>query len=40
MEGVVLGHLISSKGIQVDPTKIDVISTLPTPENRRMYEVS
>lgn len=30
-EGVVLGHFISSKGIQVDPTKIEVISTLPTP---------
>ena len=31
-EGVVLGHFISSKCIQVDPTKIEVISTLPTLE--------
>lgn len=31
-EGLVLGHFISSKGIQVDPAKIEVISTLPTPE--------
>ena len=28
-ERVALGHFISSKGIQVDPTKIEVISTLP-----------
>ena len=29
-EGVVLGHYLSSFGIQVDPTKIIVITTLPT----------
>jgi len=30
-EGVVLGHYISTAGIQVDPTKIEVILKLPTP---------
>ena len=31
-EGVVLGHFISPKGIQVNPTKIEIINTLPTPK--------
>ena len=31
MQGVVLGHFISAVGIQVDPTKIEVIQTLPIP---------
>ncbi|KAM2403932.1 hypothetical protein ACFX1X_031646 [Malus domestica] len=30
-QGVVLGHVISSKGIEVDKTKIDIISKLPPP---------
>ena len=30
-EGIVLGHLISSKGIEVDKAKIDVIISLPYP---------
>ncbi|XP_050875453.1 uncharacterized protein LOC127079087 [Lathyrus oleraceus] len=30
-QGIVLGHIISEKGIFVDPAKIDVISTLPYP---------
>ncbi|KAJ8755397.1 hypothetical protein K2173_019195 [Erythroxylum novogranatense] len=30
-EGIVLGHLISSKGIEVDKAKIEVISSLPYP---------
>ena len=30
-EGVILGHYISTAGIQVDPTKIQVILLLPTP---------
>ena len=29
--GVVLGHIISRDGIQVDPTKIELISKLPSP---------
>ena len=30
-EGIVLGHLISKKGIEVDKAKIEVISSLPYP---------
>ncbi|CAN6551449.1 unnamed protein product [Malus baccata var. baccata] len=30
-QGIVLGHLISSKGIEVDKAKIDLISKLPPP---------
>src|ERR1051325_3065619 len=33
IEGIVLGHKISSKGIEVDNAKIDVIETLPPPTN-------
>ena len=29
--GVVLGHIISREGIQVDPAKIELISKLPSP---------
>lgn len=30
-QGIVLGHIVYEKGIQMDPTKIDVISNLPYP---------
>lgn len=30
-QGIVLSHIISEKGISIDPAKIDVISTLPYP---------
>ncbi|XP_038889247.1 uncharacterized protein LOC120079141 [Benincasa hispida] len=33
--GIVLGHIISEHGIEVDPTKIDVITKLPYPTNVR-----
>ena len=32
-QGIVLGHVISSKGIEVDKAKIDIISKLPHPTN-------
>ena len=32
-EGIVLGHRISVKGIEVDQAKIDVIKKLPPPTN-------
>jgi hypothetical protein len=32
-EGIVLGHLISEKGIEVDRAKIEVIEQLPPPVN-------
>ncbi|RDX91888.1 Retrovirus-related Pol polyprotein, partial [Mucuna pruriens] len=30
-EGIVLGHLVSNKGIEVDKSKIDIITSLPNP---------
>jgi hypothetical protein len=33
-EGIVLEHFISSQGIQVDPSKIQVIKDLPTPKTQ------
>lgn len=30
-QGIVLGHVISQKGMEVDPAKLDVISNLPYP---------
>ena len=32
-QGIVLGHIIYSRGIQVDKAKIDIISKLPPPTN-------
>ena len=32
-EGIVLGHLVSNKGIEVDKAKIELISKLPSPIN-------
>ncbi|GKE45781.1 hypothetical protein Tco_1473065, partial [Tanacetum coccineum] len=32
-EGIVLGHKVSSTGLEVDKAKIDVISKLPLPTN-------
>ena len=34
-QGIVLGHVVSKKGIEVDKAKIDVISSLPYPTNVR-----
>ena len=34
-EGVVLGHYLSSFGIQVDLAKIAMITTLPTPTKQK-----
>ena len=33
--GIVLGHIISEKGIEVDKAKIDLISKLPSPTNSK-----
>ncbi|RDX98480.1 Retrovirus-related Pol polyprotein, partial [Mucuna pruriens] len=30
-EGIVLGHLVSNRGIEVDKAKIDIITSLPNP---------
>jgi reverse transcriptase-like protein len=34
-QGIVLGHLVSSKGIEVDMAKIEVIEKLPPPVNMK-----
>jgi hypothetical protein len=31
--GIVLGHIVSSKGIEVDKFKIELIANLPTPKS-------
>jgi hypothetical protein len=31
--GIVLGHIASSKGIEVDESKIELIANLPTPKS-------
>ena len=33
-QGIVLGHIISEKGIEVDETKIDLISKLQPPSHK------
>jgi hypothetical protein len=35
IEGVVLGNHVSSKGIKVDPAKIEVIAKVPTPNTQK-----
>ena len=32
-QGIVLGHVISNKGIEVDKAKIELIYKLPSPNN-------
>ena len=32
-QGIFLGHVISSKGIEVDKAKVELISKLPSPTN-------
>ena len=32
-QGIVLGHVISKKGIEVDKAKVEIISKLPPPTN-------
>ena len=36
-EGEVLGHLVSSKGLEVDKAKIEVIQNLPLPGTLRDF---
>ena len=31
-QGIVLGHILSKKGIEVDMAKVELISNLPTPK--------
>ena len=34
-QGIVLGHHISSKGVEVDPTKVKIIYDLPSPQKQK-----
>ncbi|RDX76665.1 Retrovirus-related Pol polyprotein, partial [Mucuna pruriens] len=34
-EGIMLGHLVSNRGIEVDKSKIDIITSLPNPASMR-----
>ncbi|CAM8941178.1 unnamed protein product [Rhodiola kirilowii] len=34
-EGIVLGHLVSRRGVEVDKAKVQVIEQLPTPKNQK-----
>ena len=34
LEGIVLGHTVSEKGIQVDKAKVEIINKLPFPTNQ------
>ncbi|KAJ8751474.1 hypothetical protein K2173_016691 [Erythroxylum novogranatense] len=34
-QGIILGHIVSARGIEVDKSKIDMISSLPYPANVR-----
>ena len=34
-QGIVLGHVISCRGIEVDKSKIDIMHSLPPPTNVR-----
>ncbi|XP_042028889.1 uncharacterized protein LOC121775873 [Salvia splendens] len=36
-KGIVLGHVVSEKGIQVDQAKVEVISKLPYPTNQKEF---
>jgi hypothetical protein len=37
-DGIILGHCILAKGIQVDPTKIKVILNFPTPSSQKQVQ--
>ena len=34
-QGIILGHIVSEKGLEVDKSKIDLIADLPTPKTIR-----
>ena len=39
IEGIVLGHHVSSQGIKVDPAKIEAIVGLPSPKTQKEVRI-
>ena len=39
-EGIVLGHKISERGIEVDKAKVDAIEKMPCPKDIKVFVVS
>ena len=39
-EGIVLGHKISEKDIEVDKAKVDAIEKMPCPKDIKVFVVS
>jgi hypothetical protein len=39
-QGIVLGHIISHWGVEVDKAKVDLISNLPTPRTLKRFVLS
>ena len=37
---IIRGHIVSSKGIEVDKSKIELIANLPTPKSINMLDLS
>lgn len=38
-EGIVLGHIVSARGIEVDKAKVELISKLPPPINSKVLGI-
>ena len=38
-EGIVFGHHVSSQGIKVDPAKIELIVSLPSPKTQKEVRI-
>ena len=34
-EGKLLGHIVSSKGVRIDPSRVEAIQSLPIPRSRK-----
>jgi hypothetical protein len=39
MEGKLLGHIVSSKGVRIDPSRVEAIQTLSFPSLERKFRI-